>query len=218
MSRNPIGRGVYLMFKDMFLKHYYYELSRNVTHKDLTPVMVDGKGRTYYEFPESMALPMERFIKQKEYMEWMASGLDGETLIEITDAAKERLTEAISLPAKSKAQTSEFAKVFAMLQEIGDRKDRIIPFDLVINCLCALIVREDENPLKWNQSIHVEKCEYFASRHIDYQFFFQFSAFRELSRLLNVSNENWTAYLAKQKTQQQSIRQSLRIFSTSVES
>lgn len=217
-TRSAIGHGAYLFFKDWFLKHYHWENSRRPTHKDLVHVMTDDQGRGYYEFPDGMALPMVRFVKEKEFFEWMNSGLDAETLTELCDAAKGYLTDAMEKPATSSARGKDIAKVYTILEEIGNRKERIIPFDLVINTLCALIVREDEDPFEWNERIHQEKCQYFANHYISYDFFFQFSHFRKLSRFLVDSKENWTRYLAQVKVQIKNLQESLKIYSTRSES
>lgn len=161
-----------------------------------------------------MALPLERFLKQKEFMEWMSSGLSNENLTMLVENAQVYLTEALGKKAGSTAFATSSAKVAAILSQIGERQDRIVDLDLVINCLCALVVREDEDPLTWNQSIHQEKCNYFKDHHTDYQFFFRFTAFRELAKRLNVSQENWIQYLAEMRTKAQILRQSMKIYSS----
>lgn len=212
--KQQINNGAYKILKPWFMKQLYIEQSRRINHKDLVCTnIVDKYGHTYYEFPESMALPMVRFVKEKEFMEYMASGLDAENLTEIVETAKGCLMKALELPAKSKPYTNEMAKVAALLNEIGERKERIVPFDLIINCLCGLLIREDENPYEWNEAIHREKCEYFSRHYLDYGFFFQFTAFRKLSKLLNVSKENWAQYLAGSRTQSRFIKEAMKSFS-----
>jgi hypothetical protein len=180
--------------------------------------MQDPKGRTYFEFPESMALPMERFLKQKEFMEWMMSGLTDTQLRMLSEQAHKSMVDGLSLPAKSAAQAKEFAKAMSIISQISERQDKVIPMDLVINCLCAQLIREDENPHVWNQDIHQEKCDFFKAHHMDYQFFFRFTAFRKLSKTLNVSKENWNEYLLQQALQAQAVTESLKMFSSRRES
>lgn len=209
MSRkiNPSGYGAYLILKPWFLKFFYWEQSRPVTHRDLKPVIVDSKGRNYYEYPEGMALPMERSARITEYMQWISSGLDNVNLKKLCEAIEFHQTQAMKLVEKPKAFAKEMAQATAILREVGERNERVVPLDLIINTLCAQLVREDEDPAGWNQSIHEEKCNFFKENQSSYQFFFRFTAFRKLSQTLNVSNGNWIQYLVRATQELQIIQE-----------
>jgi hypothetical protein len=130
------------------------------------------------------------------------------------EAAAKAMRETLSLPDKSVAQAKEFARAMSIISQITERQEKIIPIDLVINCLCAQIVREDEDPHTWNQAIHMEKCDFFKANHMDYQFFFRFTAFRKLSKILNVSKENWNEYLLEQVMTAKTITETLKMYSS----
>ena len=209
----PFGFGIYRLLRRWFLKFYHYELSQRLTHKNLTPVMIDENGVKYYEFPESMALPVVRFLKNKEYIAWMGGGLDGDIVEQICSTAQECLIDALKQPPGSKPQTKALSKVNALLQQMSDRKSRVVPIDLVVNILCSQLIREDEDPVEWNEIIHAEKCDYFKAHINDYGFFLNFTAFRRLSKDMTVSEESWSEYLVKATAQIQALTQATMIFS-----
>lgn len=211
-KQNPSGFGAYLFFKSWFLKNYYYEMSRPVTHRNLAPVIIADNGHTYYEYPEGMALPIERSAREQEYLQWMGAGLDAKNVKKLSDAAQFHIMESLKLTGKPNAFAKEIAKASAILTEIGERQERVVPLDLIINVLCTHLVRDDEDPAGWNPSIHKEKCDYFMDHHTDYQFFFRFSAFRKLSRMLGVSSENWQDYLIRARTEVKAVEVMIRSF------
>jgi hypothetical protein len=172
---------------------YYHELSHKVEFKDLPAVFMDKKGRTYYEFDTMDNLPVRRLMKQKEYFEWLNAGINSQNLGQLIEAINENIIAALQITDKRKFAKS-MAKVQALVNEIGRRRELIIPMDLFINILCVMIVREDEDPVGFNEKIHAEKCDYFIEHVDDYGFFLQSNAFRELSKSLNMSQKNWNQY------------------------
>lgn len=217
-QRTTIGERLYQRLKPFFLKYYYYELSKNIEHKDMTPIFVDDIGRTYYEFPEGLALPIERFAKEKEFIEWMTSGINNDNLRMLTEAAQELLMDALKSYKNEKEHAKKMAKVHAILQQIQMRYEQIVPIDLIINTICAVIVREDEDPCKFNEKIHKEKCDFFMEHKNDYGFFFQVSSFRRLSKLLNMQKSGWSILLKSWEDSQAVLKESLRIISSYKES
>ena len=210
----PVFYGAWLYFRDKWLECYHWELSQKVTHKHLTPVMMDEHGRTYYEFPDPMSLPMIRAFKKEEFLEWMASSLTQDMLQTLAKNMRTSLAEALQNANKPETYSKKISAVLVMIDELENRKEKIIPFDLVINFLCAQIVREDEDPNEWNEQIHIEKCQYFAERQSDYQFFFQFSGLKSLSTLLDFSSQNWHDYIARSITEGRIFNEKMKLYST----
>lgn len=216
-SINPSGHGAYQILKKWFLKHYRWELSQRVTHKNLTPVFVDDQDRTYYEFGEAMGLPMCRYLKMEEFQTWLQSNIDGGTLNEMVETAQNCMIDALKAESKT-VQANALSKVNAILQQVKDRQARVVPIDLVVNILCAQIVREDEDPHEWNQIIHMEKCDFMKEHLTDYQFFFHLTAFRKLRQLQIDSAEKWVGYLARATAEAKHIKETMKVYSRSAQS
>lgn len=211
--RSTIGMMFYEALKPFFLKHYYYELSRPVEFRDLTPVFTDGEYQ-YYEFPDSTALPVERLMQQSYFMNIMASGIDENNLMHLIGNAKEFMEAAIENTGDKKTFAKNAAKTYAILEDIERRSQEIFPIDVFINVLCCMIVRNDENPVKFNPEIHREKCDYFIDHVDDYGFFFQSAAFRSLSEQYKLSEEKWRKKLSDWVVSQMQAKRSSKIFST----
>ena len=198
-GRTTIGMMFYQALRGFFLKHYYYEMSRPVEFRDLDHALVDDQGRTYYEFPDPTALPVERLLQQQKFL--------------ITHACT-YMEEAIENSSDRKLFARNAAKVYAILEDIKSRAGNIIPLDIFVNVLCCSLVREDENPVKFNESIHREKCDYFIEHLDDYGFFFRLQSFKWWARQLRLSSENWSEILSAWERSLRRIKQSSKIFNS----
>lgn len=209
---------LYRILKPWFMRRYYDELSRKYTHKDMTPVVVDNKGRTYYEFPDSSAVPIVRYAKQKEYYDWLTSGINAATLKDLVEGVQAQLVEALQ-NSKDKAKFSKSAaRALAVMEQIQMRRERIVPIDLIVNTICATLVREDEDPHEWNQAIHQEKCDYFLDHIMTVGFFFHLKDFQRLSNILAITKAGWQQKLRDWLRSDEEIASILETLSSSIES
>lgn len=214
--RKRISRTIYRLLRGWFLKEHYNELSRRIDHKDLLHALIDDQGRTYYEFPERIGLPLERFAKQKEFFEWLGAGINYENLGTLLKSAEDFQEDAIlDVKDRPKAAAKKMAKVTAIIRQLQLRREAVVQLDLMVNTLCVMIVREDEDPMEFNEEIHKEKCDYFMSHISDYGFFFRLTSSRRLFNLLNISKENYSSTLNAWRQSLEEIEPLLKIISSS---
>lgn len=150
--------------------------------------LVDLQGKKYYSFPESLALPLERLGKIEEYLQWITSGLTGDTIAFLCDEMDKLLSDGLKTGKNA-------SKIGLIVAEIKSRKEMAIPVELMYNLLAVQIIREDENPEVFNQQIHLEKI--IALKELNEQtggFFFGLKELKALQNLFNMSPEQWKDY------------------------
>ena len=204
---------LYEAFENGFLKYYYLKLSRRLTHQHLNPVFVDDQGRTYYEYPDNLNLPLFRYGKQKEFYEWLSAGINSENLGQLLDVAKDMHFDSLKSFHEEKAFRKSMVKLLKILEEIDNRRNQIIPIDIMVNVLATQLCREDEDPSGWSDVIHAEKCDFIMAHINDYGFFFQVAAFRRLLKLLNISKDGYKQLLTAWVADQKELRAVLEIIS-----
>jgi hypothetical protein len=129
---------------------------------------IDSNGRSYFAYGKNSSLPIERLGKLMEYMQWMSAGLTSVELDKLLDA----MDKAIMAGLKTGKNA---ARIGAILEEIRLRKKMVIHHELLYNYLAVQWIRDDENPLVFNNQIQLEKVEQFkieVSKSNAY-FFFQ---------------------------------------------
>ncbi len=166
---------------------------------------VDSDGHTYHGFPSKLGLPIERFGKMKSYLMWMISGISPKELRDLLDKADDALGKGIADPKQ--------AAVIGMVhEEIRGRERLTIHTELLYNFMAVQWVRDDEDPLTFNNQIQLEKVESFkreSSKGNSY-FFFRQKEMKMLSNLFKMSEEEWNKYW-QESLNNQAYLQALRI-------
>lgn len=150
--------------------------------------LVDLNGKKYYSFPETLAIPLERLGKIEEYLQWITSGLTGDSLEFLCNEMDKLLSEGL--------KNGKNAGMLGMIIiEIKHRKNMAIPVELMYNLLAVQLIREDENPEVFNNHIHLEKIV--ALKELNEKtggFFFGLKELKKLQSLLDMSPEKWSEY------------------------
>ena len=152
-------------------------------------------GILYYQFPEYLAMPIDRISRIAEYAKWITRGLDKKQLIELVELADAALFEGL-------AETKNASKVGFILTEIKDREAKAVPTEIYYNYLAASYIREDEDPLVFNEQTQLDKVMTFkeASKNVD-SFFFRLPELIELTKLSNTFSAGWTSILSASEVQ-----------------
>ena len=138
----------------------------------------DDKGRWYYSFLDEGDVPVARLAESHTHMQYMAAGLSPEVWKE----AYEKMT---ALYAKG-----EFVKAGVILNDLTDLEKKIVNLDALINIIAVNYVREDEDAVTVNQSIHLDKCNFLKTETEEGRFFFRLPMFAKLLNKAILSKED----------------------------
>lgn len=185
----------------------------SIPHAKLEYCFSDSLTAKYYKYPESMSLPLERFGKLQEYMMWMSSGITATELDALLDEADKALTEGL-------LQKKNASRIGFILSEIRDRKNMVIHTELLYNFLAVQVIREDEDPEFFNNSIQMQKVERFKEETKNgktYDFFLRIGL-KKLNDLFNMSEQEWNKLWDESIQQQKALKEAIKIIQSEKES
>lgn len=196
------------IFNKFFLAYYLSQQNKPVTHKDLDYAFTDVNGKRYYQFTMNQAIPMNRLNKLRSYMTLMELKMSAENMDLIID-------KAVGLIEAGLKEKSNAARCAALLLEIKDRKDRIVPADLVYNYLGVLYIREDEDPMEIDNAIHTDKINMFLHECARKDsFFFHLKELKKLSDSLVLSPSEWAIYLEQSHLEGKQMIEKIRVYTS----
>jgi len=143
----------YWLFRKPLLALYFKEQHGNKTgFEKSVRCHLDMNGLSYYTWPNKMDSPISRLqvIMAKETRFKFGLDSDGE----------DKLLEAMEIAINSGIK-SQIAEIGFLLGELKRRKDIVRTPDMLFDLLATYYVRQDENPLIFDESIHKEKIEQF---------------------------------------------------------
>lgn len=191
------------LFGKQLKAFYLSEQNTPVTLKELSYAFSTEK--KYYRFPSSMALPVPRYGKLQEYLMYMSARLTAENIDLLINKGIEVIENGIK-------NDNGASKVAAILHQLGDRNDKIIPHQLIYNFLAVQYVREDEDPKVFNNEIHMEKVDDLMANS-DNSFFFRLPELKKLLNLTTMSETEWKTYVSESESQQAILKSVLKIYS-----
>ena len=150
----------------------YMVKSQNKEYKftELEYRFIDSNGKKYYGFPDNISLPEDRWSQLQDFLTWLSNGLTAETLTKLISKAEKAIEDGIVKMADSKRPNA--IKIAAILNEIKTRQDMIRPNELLYNIIAVQLIREDEDPLVFNNNIHREKVDQFEFERLEGNNFF----------------------------------------------
>ena len=165
-------------------------LDKPKEHAQLEYCFTDLNGINYNRYAKNTAIPVERYGKIMEYQMWMSSGLSSAELDKLIDAAEKAIGDGI------KKDTKNISKVGAILYQMRERKNMVIHSELILNFVAVQVIREDENPEKFDAEIHQQKVEQFKKEIAagnSHAFFFNLGL-SKLNSLYDMSPSEWERY------------------------
>jgi len=194
-------------FSKGLTQHFLSEQNKPKDLSLLVYAFTDSKLRKYYRFQDNSSLPFDRYGKLMEFLTLMSSRLTAENLGLLCDKALEIIQEGIG-------KDKNAAKVAGLIYQLKERKDWLVPHQLIYDILALQYIREDEKPEVFNNAIHLEKVETFMNEISKHSFFFQMPEFRKLFNSTIMSESEWIAYCQKSTEEDRSAKEILRIFSS----
>ena len=209
-------KSVYENNKQEILKLVAKDQNKPIGFDEMEYSFVDLDGRKYYSFPEATALPIERLGKLEEYKVLMSSGLHKGIVDELIGYMEETLNKIVNggLEHEVKKNSSKnIANLGLILNEFKERQNLFIPIELFYAFLSCQLVREDESPYVFNDSIHKDKIiSLMALNEQNGGFFFGQKELNLLKNLLNMSEVEWEEYWQLSKVHHQQRRKALEIY------
>lgn len=185
----------YRIFYKGFLKH---QKSTIKPKEHLTYAFTDVDGKNYYTWPDKGELPVIRFERLMDLMQFWEAKIAPQTLEELADGiitAAETSVTGANITAKSKA----LSNVIFFANELKLRKHHGIP-SIIFHEISALFsIREDENAAIIDQDIHEQKLAallketsygrdfFFRLPHLQMQLSLWVRSRSELRKLLSLS-------------------------------
>lgn len=154
----------------------------------------DDKGRWYFSFRDEADVPITRLSEAHTHMQYMAVGLSSETF-------KEAVETMTDLFAKS-----QFIQAGVVLNDLTDLNKKILNLDAMINIIAVNYVREDEDTVTVNASIHAEKCDFLKSETEHGRFFFRLPMFIRLLGGQTLSNNDAMSLYRAFQAQKENLR------------
>ena len=191
-------QSVYKNNKEELLKLVPKDQNKPIGFDELEYSFIDLQGKKYYSFPEATALPIERLAKMEEYKVYMSSGLHNQAITEITDYMQSILEKIVNSGIDNevkKNSSKNIGDLGMLIRELKERQKTFIPIEIYYAFLAIQLVREDENPYMFNNSVHNSKIA--ALMDLNEQnggFFFGQRESKQLQSWLNMSETEWSEY------------------------
>jgi hypothetical protein len=191
-------QSVYKNNKEELLKLVAKDQNKPIGFDELEYSFIDLQGKKYYSFPEATALPIERLAKMEEYKVYMSSGLHNQAITEITDYMQSILEKIVNSGIDNevkKNSSKNIGDLGMLIRELKERQKTFIPIEIYYAFLAIQLVREDENPYVFNNSVHNSKIA--ALMDLNEQnggFFFGQRESKQLQSWLNMSETEWSEY------------------------
>jgi len=191
-------QSVYKNNKEELLKLIAKDQNKPIGFDELEYSFIDLQGKKYYSFPEATALPIERLAKMEEYKVYMSSGLHNQAITEITDYMQSILEKIVNSGIDNevkKNSSKNIGDLGMLIRELKERQKTFIPIEIYYAFLAIQIVREDENPYMFNNSVHNSKIAALMDlNEINGGFFFGQRESKQLQSWLNMSETEWSEY------------------------
>jgi hypothetical protein len=145
------------LFYRIFYKGFLRHQKATIKPKEgLVYAFTDVDAKNYYTWPDKGELPMIRFERLMDLLQFWEAKIAPQTLEELADAiivAGEHAVTGDTLKARSKA----LSNVIVFANELKLRKEQGIP-SIIFHEISALFsIREDENAAIIDQDIHEQK-------------------------------------------------------------
>jgi len=194
---------IWKLFGKKLREYYISEENNPIELKELLFAFTTKK--KYYRFPAHITLPVSRYGKLQEYLMYMSARLTAENIDLLID-------KGIDIIEKGIQNDHGASKVTAILHQLKDRNDKVIPHQLIYNYLAVQFVREDEDPQVFNNQIHMEKVDDLMANS-DNRFFFHLPELKKLFDLTTMSETEWEQYVNESVLQQKILKETLEIYS-----
>ena len=144
----------------------------------------DENGRWWSTFSDEQDMPLIRLAAIQTHMQYLASGLTGQTF----NAAMELLTECLA--------KNEIVNAGVVIHDLKETPKKILNLHSLINIIAVNYVRSDEEPNEVNESIHQQKCNWMLEQIEEGSFFLSHPSLIKSLNPFNLSGQQLESNLA----------------------
>ena len=144
----------------------------------------DENGRWWSTFSDEQDMPLIRLAAIQTHMQYLASGLTGQTF----NAAMELLTECLA--------KNEIVNAGVVIHDLKETPKKILNLHSLINIIAVNYVRSDEDPNEVNESIHQQKCNWMLEQIEEGSFFLSHPSLIKSLNPFNLSGQQLESNLA----------------------
>lgn len=156
-------------------------------------------------------MPLPRKLEIERLILELQAGISKNELQLFLEAMK----DALSQTDKKGNFRPDIARIGFLVNEMKDRETMLIHPDTIMELLCAVSIREDENPGVWDEEIHRQKLKQLKKDCGDgggLHDFFQQSSLTELMPYLDTSREKFSEYMRLGKVKVEALQKTLDHF------
>lgn len=192
--------------KDELTRLYLKDSYKPVTHANLEYFFTDSSDKLlkWYRYPKNMAMPVDRLGMLLKFTQYLAKGLSPEEDESLDQIIEDAIENGLKNPKAKSA-----AIISTVLTEKKKRRKLCFHTELFYNYLAVQLVREDENPLEYDNEIQMQKVEQLKKEKPDegMMFFFRQPELEKLKSLLQITQEELEKLLEESKQEIQLLRE-----------
>lgn len=173
-------------------------------------VFTDSKGKRYFAYENDFDIPHLRVREIEICLMRISAGLSGSEIKLFIEAMKKALNGG---------KKPDNAMIGHLVMEMERREEMIMHPDLMLDLVAYKYVREDENPIKVNGSIHQEKVDQFRKDSMEgLKDFFLGAGLGEYMPYLKKSDLDWKEFWNGSKIKSLALTMRLKTYTSEVES
>lgn len=197
-------RILFNLFEKKFITYLVEKQGNKLDLKNLKYSFSDLEGKTYYEFPKEIILPIGRLAKLQEYVMWLQKGIDGNEYDAMLDAADVALTDGLT-------NKKGGSKIGFIISELKDRKNMVVHEELFYNFIAVQLIRSDESVTEFNNDIQMQKVDALRRLNVkDGSFFLTIQKYLAVLNLSNITSEELMGLLEESITRVEATKKLLQ--------
>lgn len=184
---------IFNLCEKRFIRYLNNKNAIKLTKDNLTHSFYDDAGNGYYKFPKDIELPMCRLAKKQDYLMWMSKGVDKQEYAKALQDAKAGLEGGIK-------DGKGLAKIGYVLNALEEISEMVLHDELFYNLIAVQLIRQDEDPTKFNNEIHMQKVAAFKEldKHDD-TFFLSIQEFLDQLSLSHITRDQYEKLLKESR-------------------
>lgn len=210
-------RLIFNLFKTAFLKLAFSQQSKPVGFEKLSFKFIDSNGERYHRFNEDLDIPVQRKGQIERIMQELEAGISQSEL----DRFLVAMSKALDGKDKKGNLKPDIPMIGWLIEEMKMRKASILHPDILLELLCAVSIREDEDPAVWDEEIQQQKLIQIGkdcSEGSGLYDFFHKASLRESIPFLDITQGKWNEYLNHSRTKIKAMEVMLQDYSSEKES